>query len=311
MDQTRKQAKLEFNNTPAQAHRRRRRGLGHARRPRSTSRPSRSPTSRSAVRRRCSRWPSSTPRCACSSVARSVRSRPSSTSAPTCCSRSSRPSPRRTTRRGARPEMNDELPVGRLAGQGLLLGRLLPLRRREHPDPRRHRLHVGARRAPVLQAGEVDGAVPRRSDVPPRAARPAHRHLVLRASRTSPSSDDRGNRSGSHFGTAGAAPARHAVGCGATTTYQGRRVQDEASTTATTKTTAKPTTTTRRRDDHHRDVRRHVTTAATTSTDLDGRRRRHRRRSTTTSSSSTTSTTMPTKTTTTASTAARWRCSSC
>jgi alkylation response protein AidB-like acyl-CoA dehydrogenase len=45
--------------------------------------------------------------------------------------------------------------------QGLRLRRLLPLRRREHPDPRRHRLHVGARRPPLLQAGEVLGDLPR------------------------------------------------------------------------------------------------------------------------------------------------------
>ncbi len=31
---------------------------------------------------------------------------------------------------------------------------VLPSHRREHPDPRRHRLHVGARRAPLLQASQ-------------------------------------------------------------------------------------------------------------------------------------------------------------
>ena len=67
----------------------------------STSPPSASPPSRSAAPRRCSTWPSSTPRSACSSAARSARSRRSSTSAPTCCSRSSRPSPPRTTACGA------------------------------------------------------------------------------------------------------------------------------------------------------------------------------------------------------------------
>ena len=50
--------------------------------------------------------------------------------------------------------MNDELPVGGVAGQGVLLDGLLPRRRREHPDPRRHRLHLGAPGAPVLQAGQ-------------------------------------------------------------------------------------------------------------------------------------------------------------
>ena len=74
-------------------------------------------------------------------------------------------------------EMNDELPSVASLGQGLLLRRLLPLRRREHPDPRRHRLHLGAPRPPVLQAGQVLRAALRRPDLPPRAARSAHRHL--------------------------------------------------------------------------------------------------------------------------------------
>ena len=84
------------------ADRRRGQRLGRAVEQCSTSRPSASPPSRSVAPRRCSRWRSSTPRSACSSVARSVRSRPSSTSAPTCCSRSSRPSRLRTTACGVR-----------------------------------------------------------------------------------------------------------------------------------------------------------------------------------------------------------------
>ena len=74
-------------------------------------------------------------------------------------------------------EMNDELPVGGLAGQGLLLRGVLPRGRREHPDPRRHRLHLGAPGPPVLQAGQELRAAVRRPHLPPRAARPAHRHL--------------------------------------------------------------------------------------------------------------------------------------
>ena len=77
-------------------------------------------------------------------------------------------------------EENDELPVGRLARQGLLLRGVLPRRRREHPDPRRHRLHVGAPGAPLLQAGQELRAAVRRPHVPPREARPAHRHLIDR-----------------------------------------------------------------------------------------------------------------------------------
>ena len=76
----------------------------------STSSPSGSPPRRSAGRRRCSTWPSSTPRCACSSVARSGRSRRSSTSAPTCCSRSSRPESAAYYGMWCASEMNDELP---------------------------------------------------------------------------------------------------------------------------------------------------------------------------------------------------------
>ena len=68
--------------------------------------------------------------------------------------------------------------VGRLARQGVLLRGVLPRHRREHPDPRRHRLHVGAPGAPVLQAGQELRAAVRRPDLPPRAARPAHRHLT-------------------------------------------------------------------------------------------------------------------------------------
>ena len=52
----------------------------------------------------------------------------------------------------AAAEDNDELPVVAALVEGVLLRGVLPRRRREHPDPRRHRLHVGAPRAPVLQA---------------------------------------------------------------------------------------------------------------------------------------------------------------
>ena len=69
-------------------------------------------------------------------------------------------------------------PRDRLPGEGVLLGGVLPRCRGEHPDPRRHRLHLGARRPPVLQAGQVVRADPRRPLLPPRAPRPAHRHLM-------------------------------------------------------------------------------------------------------------------------------------
>src|SRR5438552_229405 len=57
---------------------------------RSTRQLSVSRTRWSAARRKCSRCRLSTPRCGCSSGGRSARSRRSSTSAPTCCSKSSR-----------------------------------------------------------------------------------------------------------------------------------------------------------------------------------------------------------------------------
>src|SRR5581483_10454539 len=69
--------------------------------------------------------------------------------------------------------------VGGVAREGVLQRGVLPRCRREHPDPRWHRVHVGAPRPPVLQAGEVVRAAVRRSDVPPRAARAAHRHLSV------------------------------------------------------------------------------------------------------------------------------------
>ena len=100
--------RVQRHARPTHRHRRWRR-----RRPPADARPR-----RRGPRRRAGRWRpegastcrSSTPRCACSSAGPSVRSRPSSTSAPTCCSRSSRPSRPPTTRAGP-PPTNDELPV--------------------------------------------------------------------------------------------------------------------------------------------------------------------------------------------------------
>ena len=75
-------------------------------------------------------------------------------------------------------ELNDELPEVRVPGQGLLLRGVLPLGRREHPDPRRHRLHVGAPGAPLLQAGQVFRTAVRRPHLSPRAPCPAPRYLA-------------------------------------------------------------------------------------------------------------------------------------
>src|SRR5260370_14346097 len=65
-----------------------------------------------------------------------------------------------------------------LAGEGLRLRGVLPRGRREHPDPRRHRVHLGARRPPVLQASEGERALPRGRQLPPRAPGPAHRPVT-------------------------------------------------------------------------------------------------------------------------------------
>jgi alkylation response protein AidB-like acyl-CoA dehydrogenase len=73
MDQTRKQARLDFDSVPARR-----------------SRPSASPPNRRAGRSGRWRWRSSTPSCASSSAGRSAPSRPSSTSARRCWWRWSR-----------------------------------------------------------------------------------------------------------------------------------------------------------------------------------------------------------------------------
>ena len=52
-------------------------------------------------------------------------------------------------------ELNDELPSVASLAKAYCSRGVLPRHRREHPDPRRHRLHLGAPGAPVLQAGEV------------------------------------------------------------------------------------------------------------------------------------------------------------
>ena len=110
MDQTRKQAKIEFADAAGARSSAPRAPAGPRSSGCSTSPPSRWPPSRSAAPRRCSRPPCSTPRTACSSAGRSAPSRPSSTSAPTCCSRSSRPSRPPTTPPGAPPSSTTSCP---------------------------------------------------------------------------------------------------------------------------------------------------------------------------------------------------------
>ena len=111
--------------------------------------------------RRSSTSRSSTPSSASSSACRSARSRRSSTSSPTCSSRSSGPG-----RLGYFAALtiaeDDDAPHARdVGGQGR--GRRLPAPARQggHPDPRRHRLHVGARHAPLRAPREVERAAVR------------------------------------------------------------------------------------------------------------------------------------------------------
>ena len=180
MDQTRKQAKLEFADTPARLHRHRGPGLGravHGARP-GRGRPGRRGGRRGqkvlemAVEYAKVRVQFGRPigsfqaiKHKCADMLLEVESAKSAAYYGMWCA----------------AEMNDELPVGGLAGQGLLLRGLLPRRGREHPDPRRHRLHLGAPGAPVLQAGQELRAAVRRPHLPPRAAGPAHRHLSASA----------------------------------------------------------------------------------------------------------------------------------
>ena len=174
MDQTRKQAKIELAGAPPRSSAPTA-PAGTTSSGCSTSPRWRWPPSRSAAPRRCSRWPCSTPRTACSSAARSARSRPSSTSAPTCCSRSSRPSRPPTTPPGAPPSSTTSCPRSPASP------RPTAPRRTSTPPPRTSRSTAasaspGSTRPPLLQAGQERRAALRRSHVPPRAARAAHRH---------------------------------------------------------------------------------------------------------------------------------------
>ena len=107
MDMTRKQAEVDLCRRPGARHGDRLGEAGVWRRDHLQRlydlAVSRWPSSRSVVRRSAWRCRLSTPRSACSSDARSARSRRSSTSVPTCSLRSSRPSRRPTTPGGRRP----------------------------------------------------------------------------------------------------------------------------------------------------------------------------------------------------------------
>ena len=91
----------------------------------------------------------STRRSACSSTCRSARSRRSSTSSPTWRSTSSGPRARCTTRRWRSTPSDADRTAPCTWPRRAAGDRRQALRQGRHPDPRRHRLHVGARPAPV------------------------------------------------------------------------------------------------------------------------------------------------------------------
>src|SRR5439155_1193767 len=66
----------------------------------------------------------------------------------------------------------------RVHGQGVRLRRVSQGLVDRDPAPRRQRLHVGARPAPVFQARQVVGVHLRRRDVSPRAGRGAHQSVT-------------------------------------------------------------------------------------------------------------------------------------
>ena len=109
------------------------------------------------------RPPSSTRRCASSSASRSAASRRSSTCAPRCCCAPSRSSVAAADAAARRRRVRRAPAVDR---RGRRRGHRH--RRREgqrqglHPGARRHRHHLGARRAPVSAPRIRDCAVPRR-----------------------------------------------------------------------------------------------------------------------------------------------------
>ncbi len=166
------------HGAPGRRHRGDRRGRCPARPPRSGPRsgpgpPSSSPPTWSASPARRSPAPSPTTVTASSSACRSAPSRRSSTRWPTCTSPSRWPStPCSTPRTRSTPAARAMRRArrGRRQGQGGRRGG--GEHRRDDPVPRRHRVHVGARGAPVLQARQAAG---RASGATPKPTAPASR----------------------------------------------------------------------------------------------------------------------------------------
>ena len=153
LDVTRRLARLELDDVPADAGRSRRRPHRRSGSGSSTTRRWRCAPRRWARCSRPSTWPSSTPRCACSSIVRSPRSRPSSTRRPRCSSASSCRGSASTTRRGPPTPTSRSGPRRRPWPRPSWAGGQRGVRR-GHPDPRRRRLHLGVRRPPALPQGQ-------------------------------------------------------------------------------------------------------------------------------------------------------------
>ena len=137
----------------ARRHRRRRRRPTRSRRP-STGSASRWWSTASAPRHARSSSRSSTPRSASSSTCRSGRSRPCSTSAPTCCASVELARAARVLRvlgRATRPTPRERHRAATMA-QAFAADALYEVGATRDPGVRRRRLHVGARHPPVLQA---------------------------------------------------------------------------------------------------------------------------------------------------------------
>ena len=164
----------------ARGRRRPRRDPQRAPSRRSRSRPAASRDARSSTR-------SSTPRRASSSGSRSASTRRCRTRSRTRTRGSSSPARCRSGRPGASPS-GDDAGAGRRRGGEVVRGRGRGRRLRDgDPGARRHRLHLGARAAPPVQARALDrelrasgttppgrgrGVAPRTSRVPARPARP-------------------------------------------------------------------------------------------------------------------------------------------
>ena len=93
---------------------------------------------------------------------------------------------RRARRRGASRS--------RVPREGVVLGGVLPLRRRVPPGARRRRLHLGVRRAPLPEARARRRGLPRRAGLAPRARRAAARALRERSHRPRRAGGDRDRR---------------------------------------------------------------------------------------------------------------------